>query len=138
MAQSYGQFRHLSVKIAKIGAGVRRAQNFECSKDSTMDNYKIHQTAVNTPHPTNESDEDDFDYGAFQFHQTGSSTTTPPWANGSWSQTDQSRQGQWQYFGWEHDPSEYHTVATFVHKDHSLETVSCLTLTAICQLLLQL
>ena len=88
-----------------------------------MDNYKIHQIAVITPHPTNESDEDDFDYGAFQFHQTGSSTTTPPWANGSWSQTDQSRQGQWQYFGWEHDPSEYHTVATFVHKDHSLETV---------------
>ena len=69
---------------------------------------------------SNESD-DDFDYEApidrvdqrDQLIQTGSSTTTPSWANRSWSQTDQSWQGRWQYFSWRHsqdlrNPSEYH------------------------------
>ena len=73
---------------------------------------------------TNESDEDDFDYGApinradqrNQLSHTSSSTTTQSQANGSWSQGDHIRAGHWQHYGWGHSqhleatgcPSEYH------------------------------
>ena len=55
-----------------------------------------------------DSDSEDFDCVALtdridqraQVSQPGSSTTTQSWAHGSWSQTNQSWQGHWQYFGW--------------------------------------
>ena len=86
---------------------------------------------------TNESDEDDFGYGAFidranqrsKLKQTSSSTTTLSWANGSWS--EQINHGKVignNLAGWHSqdlwDSSEYHNwaVATLIQKDHSQET----------------
>ena len=78
-------------------------------------------TSLSETPSTTERGEGDFDHGVFidranrrdRLLQTGSSTTRQSWANGSLSQTDQSWQGPWEYFDWEHcqdlwDTSEYH------------------------------
>ena len=38
------------IEDCTVGAGDWLAQNFERSKDFTLANYQIHQTALNTPH----------------------------------------------------------------------------------------
>ena len=102
--------------------------NFELSTHFGSVNYQIHQTAVVMLHqPT---------------HVTRTTSIMDPSLteptnvtvapnrfinNGSWSQTDQSWQGHWQYFGWENsqdlwDPLEYHTCGYLNTKDHSQET----------------
>ena len=105
----------------KVGTEDWLAQNFELCNDFALANCEIHQTAVSVfmPHqPTKvtrtTSIVEPFFYRAHernQLPQTGSSTTTQSWANGSWSQKRSIRQGQWQCSGWRDsqdlwDPSE--------------------------------
>ena len=77
---------------------------------------------------TNESDEDDFGYGAF-IDRANQRDQVPKRAHGPWSQTDQSWQGHRQYFGWEtlarlvvpiNVPQL--AVVTLIQKDRSQET----------------
>ena len=75
------------IEDCKVGAGDWFARNFELSKDFTLANYQIHQTAVVYALSTNERDEDDLDYGALidradqrdQLSQTVLSITTQSW-----------------------------------------------------------
>ena len=117
-----------SSKITKVGAEDFIAEQL----DFSVSNCQIHQTALFMLHPAKLTPMtsimvviDRVDQHA-QLPQAGSSTTTHLWANGSWSQTNQSWHGQWQYHGWGHsqdlwDPSEYHilAVASLIQKDQS-------------------
>ena len=127
-AQSYIHFRHVRkqhlascekhVQYCKVGTGDWLAQTLELSKDFIYigELKDSPDSSVYVPSII-ESGEDDSDYGALvdradqrdQVSETSSSITTQAWAHGP----EQSWQGHWQCYEWEHsqdlwDPSEYH------------------------------
>ena len=125
----------LCQSYCKVGTEEWLVHNFGLRKDFGSVNSQIHQPVFQSHHHPQR--EDDFDYGAFsdqgnqrdQFPQTSSSTTTQSWANGSWSQADQSWQSYCRCNGWRHsqdlwEPSEYHIWRWLflTQKDHSEET----------------
>ena len=102
----------------KVGTGDWLAQTYELSKDFVYigELSDSPDSSVYVP-STIESGEDDLNYGALvdradqrdQLSQTSLLITTKTWAYGP----EQSWQGHWQYYGWEHsqdlwDLSEYH------------------------------
>ena len=97
------------VEDCKVGVEDLIEQKFELNTDLTLEHFQIHQPAVFMHHPPT-ADSDDLDYESLMdrndqrahVSQTSSSTTTQSWACGSWSQTNESWQGHWQYFGLGH------------------------------------
>ena len=108
------------IEDCDVGTEDRLVQNFELSKDFGSVNYQIYLTAVCMPyHPTKATRA-----ASYMEPQTGSSTTAQSWANGSWSQTGQSWQFHWPFFGWRHSqrlvgPSEDHNRRWLPSEDHN-------------------